>query len=165
MTVGFDARGHLEYVELLASRREVPLATDGWSTFHPPLFYALCAAAAARRASRSASRGRPASLALKAVVFASGWLGLVATALLARRLLPGDPAARALAVLFAAVLPVNLYTAAYFSNESLHTLLASLALVATVDVLLVPRPRAWRLVAARHALRPRRAHQVHGAGA
>ena len=43
------------------------------------------------------------------------------------------------------MLPVNLYSAAYFSNESLHTLLASLVLIATVDVLLVRRPRVWRL--------------------
>jgi len=144
VTVGFDARGHLQYVELLASRHEIPLATEGWSTFHPPLFYALCAAVLPSGSSFG-EPGATASLALKTVVFASGCLALVATALLARRLLPADPGARALAVLFAAVLPVNLYSAAYFSNESLHTLLASLALLASVDVLLVPRPRAWRL--------------------
>jgi hypothetical protein len=144
VTVGFDARNHLAYVSLLATRGEVPLATEGWSTFHPPLFYALCAALLPA-GEPMPEPGAAASLVLKAVVFASGWLGLVVTALLARRLLPGDPAARAVAVLFAAVLPVNLYTAAYFSNESLHTLLASLALLVCVDVLLGARPRVWRL--------------------
>ncbi len=141
LTIGFDVQSHLQYVDLIATRRAVPLATDGWSTFHPPLFYALGAMLAGAGAADSAS-GR---LTLKALVFAAGMLGLVATAALARRLLPGDPAGRALAILFAAVLPVNLYSAAYFSNESLHTLLASLALVATVDVLLAKRPPAWRL--------------------
>jgi hypothetical protein len=142
LTVGFDAQSHLQYVDLMATQRAVPLATDGWSTFHPPLFYALSATLAGAGAAGSAS-GR---LTLKAVVFVAGMLGLVATAALARRLLPGDPAARALAILFAAVLPMNLYSAAYFSNESLHTLLASLVLVATVDVLLRRRPPPWRLV-------------------
>jgi len=141
--VGFDTRGHLQYVELLASRREVPLATEGWSTFHPPLFYALCAAVLPA-GQPLGEPGTAGALALKLIVFASGWLALVATALLARRLLSDDPEARALAVLFAAVLPVNLYSAAYFSNESLHTLLASLALIATVDVLIAARPRVWR---------------------
>jgi hypothetical protein len=140
VTVGFDAPNHLNYVDWLVTRRELPLATDGWSMFHPPLFYALCAAALL------GDPGRSDALVLKSVVFASGAFTLVATALLARRLLPGDPAARALAILFAAVLPVNLYTAAYFSNESLHTLLLSLALLASVDVLLAARPRAWRLL-------------------
>jgi hypothetical protein len=41
---------------------------------------------------------------------------------------------------------MNLYSAAYVSNESLHTLLASLALLAAVDVLLAPRPGVRRLV-------------------
>ena len=41
VTVGFDAQSHLQYVDWIASRRSLPLATDGWSTFHPPLFYAL----------------------------------------------------------------------------------------------------------------------------
>ncbi len=145
VTIGFDARNHLNYVDWLVTRRELPLATDGWSMFHPPLFYALCAAMLPAGALLG-EPGRSDSLVLKAVVFASGALALVATALLARRLLPGDPAARALAILFAAVLPVNLYTAAYFSNESLHTLLVSLALLASVDVLLAARPRAWRLL-------------------
>ena len=141
LAIGFDAQSHLYYVELLASRRGIPLATDGWSTFHPPLFYALSATLAGMGGAGSASG----SLTLKAIPFAAGMLGLVATAALARRLLPGDPAARALAILFAAVLPMNVYSAAYFSNESLHTLLASLALIATVDVLLVRRPQTWRL--------------------
>jgi hypothetical protein len=143
LLVGFDARRHLEYVDLLASRWQVPLATDGWSTFHPPLFYALCAAVLPAGVA-AAEAGPSAALALRSISFASGWLGLVATALFARRLLPGDPGARALAILFAAVLPVNLYSAAYLSNESLHALLASLALLASVDVLLAPRPRLWR---------------------
>lgn len=142
LTIGFDAQSHLQYVDWLATRRSVPLATEGWSTFHPPLFYALGAVFAGAGAADSAD----ARLRLKALVFAAGVLGLLATAALARRLLPNDPAARSLAILFAAVLPMNLYSAAYVSNESLHTLLGSLALIASVDVLLVKRPQTWRLV-------------------
>jgi hypothetical protein len=143
VTVGFDVHSHLQYVERLAKGEGLPLANEGWSTFHPPLFYALGAAAvrAMRWLSETTGGG---ALTLKGVVFASGVLVLAVTAMLARRLLPDDPAARALAILFAAVVPVNVYSAAYVSNESLHTLLASLALVATVDVLLAPRPRIWR---------------------
>ena len=145
VTVGFDARNHLAYVDWLATRRELPLATDGWSMFHPPCF-TRSARPCFRRERCSASRGGPRRCCSRRSCSRAERSALVATALLARRLLPGDPAARALAVLFAAVLPVNLYTAAYFSNESLHTLLVSLALLASVDVLLAPRPRAWRLV-------------------
>ena len=38
LEIGFDARHHLQYVDFIREGR-LPLATDGWSTFHPPLFY------------------------------------------------------------------------------------------------------------------------------
>ena len=124
--VGFDARHHLEYVELLR-QGHLPLASDGWSTFHPPLFYA---AALAAGDSRGARKALPLAAGLAAVgcVFAA-----------ARRLFPGDPLRQALATGFAALLPVHLYSSAYFSNESLHTLLASLALLATLALLAAER--------------------------
>jgi len=40
---------------------------------------------------------------------------------------------------------MNIYSASYVSNEPLHTLLASLALLATVGALLMPRPGARHL--------------------
>jgi hypothetical protein len=43
------------------------------------------------------------------------------------------------AVLFAAALPVNLYSSAYFGNESFHALLTGVALVAGVDALRAER--------------------------
>ena len=45
--VGFDARHHVAYVDFLTERAELPLATDGWSMFHPPLYYGATAAAVA----------------------------------------------------------------------------------------------------------------------
>jgi hypothetical protein len=86
--------------------------------------------------------------ALKALPMLAG-LGSVWVAwYLARRLLPDTPVAAVLAVLFAATLPVGLYSAAYFSNESLHALLAGAALVATADCLLAQGPAPRRLALA-----------------
>ena len=132
LEIGFDARHHLVYVEMLRSNGAVPLATDGWSTFHPPLFYLAALAAGDSR------------LVLKLLPWLAGFLSVVVTWLLARRLLPDDPRGIALAILFAAVLPMNLYSSAYFSNESLHTLLASASLLAAVDLLLSTRSGAAR---------------------
>jgi hypothetical protein len=128
LAVGFDARHHVAYVEHLLGSGSLPRAADGWSTYHPPLFYALAAFVA--------SLGG--DTALRALPFAAG-LGVVWAAWwLARRLAP-QPGAAALATLFAAVLPVNLYTAAYFSNEALHAALAGAALTGCVACLLQPR--------------------------
>ncbi len=130
--VGFDARHHLEYVERLRSSGAVPLASDGWSTFHPPLFYAAALTAGDSRIAR------------KALPFAAGLAAVFAVFALARQLFPADPLRQALAAGFAALLPMHLYSAAYFSNESLHTLLASLALLATVGLLLAERATPGR---------------------
>jgi len=39
--MGMDAQGHLEYMEYLSAKLAVPLASDGWQMFQPPLYYAV----------------------------------------------------------------------------------------------------------------------------
>jgi hypothetical protein len=102
--VGFDVMHHRAYVDHLIAQGALPLATDGWSMYHPPLFYAVAAAVS--------GLGENALAVLP-------WLAL-----------------------FAAALPMNLYTAAYFSNEAPHALLVGLALVAGVDALRARRTTA-----------------------
>jgi hypothetical protein len=138
--VGFDARHHLYYAAWIREKASLPLATDGWSTYHPPLFHALSALALP-------AAGEPVGAALKVLPFLGGFGVVAATFLLARRLLAGDPAAQLLAVGFAAVLPVNLYSAAYFSNEPLHAGLAALALWLGVEASLAPRLGPARIAA------------------
>jgi hypothetical protein len=127
LEVGFDARHHLQYLGILLDEGRLPLAAEGWSTYHPPLFYAAAAGVAALGGGAAA---------LKAVPLLAG-LGSVWVAwLLARRLRPEAPGRAALAALFAATLPVNLYSAAYFSNEAPHAFLAGAALTSCAVLLL-----------------------------
>jgi hypothetical protein len=128
LLLGFDARHHLAYVDFLREQHAVPLATDGWSMFHPPLFYGLAALLAPIG-----------ERALRVLPWISGLGSVFVAHALAQRLHPGDARIAGLAVLFAAVLPVSLYSSAYFTNESFHALLAGVALVACVDALLAPR--------------------------
>jgi hypothetical protein len=137
--VGFDARHHLYYAGWIREKLALPLATDGWSTYHPPLFHALSALVLP-------GTGEPVGAALKLLPFVGGFGVVLASFLLARRLLPDDAGAQLLAVGFAAVLPVNLYSAAYFSNEPLHAGLAALALWLAVDAMLCAR-LGWRRIA------------------
>ncbi|HEX5066626.1 MAG TPA: hypothetical protein VFY49_10965, partial [Myxococcota bacterium] len=129
--IGFDARHHLAYVDFVREHHAAPLASDGWSMFHPPLFYALAALAASLGGS-----------ALRVLPWIAGLGSVFVAHALARRLRPDDPRVGFLAVLFAAVFPVNLYSAAYFTNETFHALLAGVALLACVDALLAPRASA-----------------------
>jgi Dolichyl-phosphate-mannose-protein mannosyltransferase len=39
--MGFDVQQHYEYVVFISQYRALPLATDGWQMFQPPLFYLI----------------------------------------------------------------------------------------------------------------------------
>jgi hypothetical protein len=142
--IGFDARHHKMYVDFLRTKGAVPIATDGWSVYHPPLFYA---GAAIFEWIGEAVGGRKGGIVgLKLIPFLAGLANVWVAAELCRRLFPEDFRKRAIAAVFAAVLPMNLYVAAYFSNETLHTLLAGLAVLATVDLLLASAAPPRRVV-------------------
>lgn len=144
LAFGFDAPHHLRYVERLRATGALPLPADDWSSYHPPLFYALSALAAALADAAGAAREPALKLLPAAAGFAHAGLALV----LVRRLLPAQPGAAAVAVLLAGLLPMNLVTASHFSNESLHGALAALALVLAVGALLDPAGPSVRRLAA-----------------
>jgi hypothetical protein len=43
LSVGFDVLGHYRYIAYIVERGGLPLATEGWSMFQAPLFYAIAA--------------------------------------------------------------------------------------------------------------------------
>jgi hypothetical protein len=146
LRTGFDAGNHLDYLLLMRRDGTVPLATDHWATYHPPLFYLV--SGAFEGLAGWLGRVRPDVIALKLVPFLAGLGNVFLADVLARRILPEERAVRVHAILFAAILPVNLYTAAYYSNEGLHAFLAAAGLVVGVMILLEDevRPGAAALV-------------------
>ena len=137
VTTGFDARNHLAYVELLRREQRVPRPDEGWSTYHPPLYYA--AVAGLQELFGATSRAE--RIATKVPSFAAG-LGTVWVSFgLARALLPMRPELVAVAVLFAGVLPLNVYASAYVSNEPLHAFLFGVSMLLCVRALLRARVR------------------------
>jgi len=40
----FDVGAHLEYIQIVAEEQRVPTINEGWSTYHPPLYYLISAA-------------------------------------------------------------------------------------------------------------------------
>jgi len=134
---GFDLGNHLLYVQFLLQRHALPLATDGWSMYHPPLFYVTSALLSAAFA--ALLPGFDPSSALRVLPFLSGLTLVAVSWSLARTLAPGNVRASVLATLFAAAVPVNLYMTVYPSNEAPHAALAALALLVTVRGLLAQR--------------------------
>lgn len=42
---GFDTQGHIDYVRLMRREKRVPLASEGWEMYQPPLYYFLAGSA------------------------------------------------------------------------------------------------------------------------
>jgi hypothetical protein len=138
LTTGFDAANHLVYVDLLRREQRLPLANEGWSTYHPPLYYATVALLQESSAGLGPAAER---VATKLPSFFAGLGTLWVAFALARMLLPARPELVAVAVLFAGVLPLDVYTSAYVSNEPLHAALFGVATLACVRALLRRRLR------------------------
>ncbi len=143
VTTGFDASNHLVYVDVMRREHRVPRPDEGWSTYHPPLYYATVAGL--EELFGATPRGE--RIAAKVPSFAAGLGTLWVSFGLARALLPLRPELAAVAVLFAGVLPLDVYTSAYVSNEPLHGFLFGLSVLLCVRALLRVRVRvrdaAW----------------------
>ena len=138
---GFDVKGHVEYIKRLADGGGLPLATDGWEMYNPPLFYAL--AAAIYKVFCLMFRDAAYSFyGLKVISFASG-IGQAALAYIASGLVfPAEEKKRAASVVFAGALPMNMYMSQYISNESLAAMLASASLVCAFWIIKKEKPSA-----------------------
>jgi 4-amino-4-deoxy-L-arabinose transferase-like glycosyltransferase len=123
--MGFDAPGNWAYIEMLLQRWALPAPDAGWSTAHPPLFYAL--GAGLGRLSDAAdpeSVGRP--LVLLSAAF--GLAAIAATAWLVHR--QGGGARRTvLAAALLVFLPVHVAMSTMLSEELLTSALVTFALV------------------------------------
>lgn len=124
--MGFDIPAHLAYLDHVLEFHTLPDPTQGWSSYHPPLFYLLTSAFVTMGdVARDSAAGQ---VVYRLVSFMSGLTIVWSTHYFALRFFRGDPIKTSLATAFAGLLPMNLYASAYVSNESLLAALLSLAM-------------------------------------
>lgn len=129
---GYDGFAHFVYVWFLSETGRVPLATTGWSFFHPPLYYALMAAMWKGLA------GVDALVRLNIATVVMSLLTLTHAAVsyaIVRRCFPEDRVVRLLAPGLMLFLPVHIYSAPFLGNEGLNAVLCSLSLWAVLRTL------------------------------
>jgi hypothetical protein len=125
VTMGMDFQGHVDYVKFIVDRGALPLATDGWEMFQPPLYYAICAGIASLFADWNAPMIR------------AFWLIGVACALVqieiayrfGRRVFPDREDLQKVAIAVSALLPMSFAISQGVGNEPLHGALAALTLL------------------------------------
>jgi tetratricopeptide (TPR) repeat protein len=128
---GFDAAGHMEYVNYIQTHRSLPSPEQGWEMHQPPLYYLLAAGVLTPFNLSTDSYEGVAALRLLALGIALAHLFLI---FLSLRLLFPDSVPQQLAGLaLGGLLPMHIYLSHYITNETLAACLMS----ATVYFLLL----------------------------
>ncbi|MBI4912073.1 MAG: hypothetical protein HY823_04990 [Acidobacteria bacterium] len=140
--LGMDLPTHLDYVRFIAEGRGLPLATDGWQMFQPPLYYLLSTPLHLLFRTWGPQAGE---YALRLIPWSCGLLQVELAHRILRETFPGEEGSQRAGLLLASLLPVNLTMSQVHGNEPLSGVLASLAILLVVrrlgrpDTLLEPR--------------------------
>ena len=111
----FDWRGHRKYLKYVADHWRVPVATDGWEMFQPPLYYFVSAAIYGLFG--GSASGTISVKAVQIVSTISGLWILVVTWLMLSALFPSASRQRTLGFSVAAMLPMGFYMNTMINNE------------------------------------------------
>lgn len=134
--IGFDSPGHLDYIIYILKNKSFPLAKEGWSMFHPPLFY-LLSAGLLEMLRPIFLLVRPLSI-LKAIPFLCGLGNVWVAYFMGRMIFRYDPVMILWVVLSAGMIPMNIYMSAYVGNEPLLAFLISLSFLVALQILRNP---------------------------
>ena len=131
--VGYDAANHLEYIQYIRTSWKLPLATDGWQTYQPPLYYLL---SAVLLLPFDAGHFSPAAFAvLRLFGFGIGVAHFAIIFLCLRVLFPRRLGLQWFGLLLAAFLPETLGFSQFITNETLAATLFSAAVYFCLRIL------------------------------
>ena len=124
--IGFDATEHLAYVQYIIDHASLPLANEGWEMYQPPLYYLI--SAGLLRLAHLSTADADGVVVLRIFGLICGITTFVLVFLSLRLLFPARSAAQIMGLVFAALLPVNLYLFQYVTNELLASTLVAAAI-------------------------------------
>ena len=133
---GFDGPFHASYIGILHFEQRLPLPDEGWSTFHPPLYYAVCAII--WRLLPSSVDPHTALFAMRLVNVAAGLAIGLAVQRIARLLLPASPWTAVAAAAIALFLPMHVGPSSRIGNEMLAAMLSIWAVLLLLRCLREP---------------------------
>ncbi len=133
--VGYDAKHHVEYILTLVHEGRLPRPLEGWSTFHPPLYYLLSSVVWSTFRPFGITPAVSSVREISALALLAAGLASFLLALRFGRSLATAGVACAL-VLF---IPCSLLAASAVGNEALGVGLTGLALLAVVRLQAEPR--------------------------
>ena len=142
---GMDADQHLKYIEYMAVHWRIPLATEGWQMFQPPLYYFL--STLLYKALVPVFPGVNIPMLLRIVPLACGALQIELCWRALRYAFPGREDLQILGTIVGGLLPMNIYLSQVIGNEPLAGCLSGVVIVLVIRYLKSPVPNTWRAFA------------------
>ena len=139
--VGMDGTEHLKYIEYVASTWRIPLATEGWQMFQPPLYYFL--SALLYKAFIPIFSWENVLVLLRIVPLACGALQIELCRRALRYVFPGREDLQIVGILVGGLLPMNLYISQVIGNEPLAGCLSGMVVVLVIRHLKSPSPHPF----------------------
>jgi len=139
--VGMDADGHLKYIEYMAAYWRIPLATEGWQMFQPPLYYFL--STLLYKALVPVFSAENVFMLLRIVPLACGALQIEICWRALRHSFPGREDLQIIGTLIGGLLPMNIYVSQVIGNEPLAGCLSGIVVVLVIRYLKSPVPSTW----------------------
>jgi len=130
------------YIRYIQEHGSLPLASQGWEMYQPPLYYLLSAAWLGLLRLSVADPGGLMALRILGLVIGIAHFAIVWATL--RMLFPFERSKAGWGILLAACLPPMLYLSQYVTNEALAAMMVSTCVWLTLRVLRQERP-AWML--------------------
>ena len=135
---GFDSEAHRDYIKYIQERHALPLPTEGFEMFQPPLFYVVSAVALSLCGLSVDTHAGILVVRFLTLVF--GVLQFVLVFLSLRLFFPSRLTAQLVGLALAAFLPMQLYLSHYVTNETLAATLVTLSVYLGLRLLRTKEP-------------------------
>jgi hypothetical protein len=133
--IGMDIKGHMQYITYLYENMRIPLATEGWQMFQPPLFYVL--SAVVYKVFMTVFSSEYSEYALRIIPLFCG----IAQVELYRTLRYAYPTRNDLQIVgtvIGGLLPMNLYMSQFAGNEPLAAFFTAVVILLVFKMLSSP---------------------------
>ena len=131
--VGMDIQGHYDYIFYVAEKWRIPLATEGWQMFVPPLFYTVCALIL--ELLRNFVSISTLLILLRGVNLCCGLLQVELCYRALRYVFPQREDLQAIGTVLGGLLPMNIYISQVVGNEPMAAAFSGVAVVMTLGLI------------------------------
>ena len=134
LNLGYDAVNHYEYISYMVSNHRVPLASEGWQMFQPPLYY-MISAGFYSMLSWFTNNGNTLNTLMRMIPLVCGVLQVEVTYRAMKGVFTTRKDLQMLGTIVGGLLPMNIYISQYVGNEPLAGLLSAVAVTMSLRLL------------------------------